>query len=1231
MESYATIPVRTHPDAIQLSESESDHLSTLVDDFPDLFAKTRFDCGQIPDVQFRIQLKDELFVHSEPPRRLSAAAEKEVQRQVDAMIKQDFCEASRSPFAHGVLLRRKKDGQQRLCIDYRPLNTQTIDDRWPLPDIQELLHQVRGSFVFSALDMASAYNHISIHPRDRPKTAFVTRRGLYQLKVLSFGFKTAPPFFQRTLSHILRGVRNIVVYLDDILVFTKTIGEHFITLRQVFKRLTESNIKLKLPKCTLFHFRLEYLGHILSSEGIAPNPKYIEKCLRFPKPTTRKELQRFIGVLNWVSIYVPLLSLLLAPLTELLKSKYQTKPLLSSWASVHDVAFARCLKAIGEADFLRHPDPDRDFVIFCDASTYACGAVLLQPWADGEVAVKGRVLQQAKGRQGAEDRVRLKQKKKLRKTRSVFETAENEILWPVAFASHKFTETERRYHIVDLEIYAILLALRVWRVWLVGRHFVVYTDAKMAKYFLQSAQGEGRHARWQAQLMGYHMTLRSVRGEDNVPADWMSREQLWTSAQASDAFVVGDTVSPGLIEFELRPSLRMGADGSPIVNEKVEAYPVISRFPKERRPRRGSKKAKAWARAQRQKQLTEAKQADQKDDEKEETTEIAVGGGERVGPAYTGADRGAGSVNRGRALPEDVPSSAAPQAVARESATVPPSSLQPLPRPTAISESADGDRQPNDRRSKTLAPVDKERLAALRLQANLMGNLRDLDLFEDQRREDRKEDELSDDGDSERRTFAMLREQRDFTATFDETRIALEQESDPYIRAIRRALSGDDSDAYQLPAKYRERLKKKEFGMDKELVVLKPDRLLVPPYMRSEMLDYFHSSSMGGGHGGSASTYKAMRRALYWPGMRADVNIHVASCLECQKGKADWKVTRQGLRVQLAIDAPNEMVHIDTFELPETVRGNRYGMVMVDHFSGYLAVSTMHAMSGYEMSISFLSDWICLYGIPRRLHSDRGSEYLNEVSAKMADLCGFRLDFTSGWSPQANGKAENAVKFLKTALRVRSVDKPWEAALRTPKHSEWDRLLPFILMEKNTAIHPTHGYTPHEAFFGHQLRKPRMLARRISKEKARPKTPAEKAAGKRTVGDFILGIQQAYRRVNTAAKENFSAYRKRVQKHLDKGRKPHAFKVGDKALIKVEGLVGTERKLTPPYIGPFVVLAVGEGGTTVTLDGGRNAGRSIHVQKLRKWKDRVPLKERKVGRPRKKANRKKKSSETADE
>ncbi len=474
------------------------------------------------------------------------------------------------------------------------------------------------------------------------------------------------------------------------------------------------------------------------------------------------------------------------------------------------------------------------------------------------------------------------------------------------------------------------------------------------------------------------------------------------------------------------------------------------------------------------------------------------------------------------------------------------------------------------------------------------------------------------------RSFALLRETTDFTALFNLEKIANEQREDHFCRAVLQALRGDDSGVSSLPPRLRQLLKADQLFIDGDLILLQGDRLLVPVHLRGRMLHYFHCSRLGGGHRGHAATHRAMKQCTYWPGMREDTRLFVLGCPECQKGKSDWRVNRQGLRVQMAVSAPNELVHVDSFELPESTRGNKFGMVMIDHFSGFLEIAVMPAIGGYNMSMAFMTQWICHYGIPRRLHSDRGTEYLNETSDRLAHLCGFRLDFASGWSPQANGKAENAVKYVKAALRMRIVDGPWQQPMLTKKLSVWDELMPLIAMEKNSAISPTHGFTPYEAFHGRPIRKPHELALQLSKERTKPKTPAEIRDGKKTVGDFVDTLKLAYSRIHATAKEHLADHRKRVQKHLDKGRTPHKFKVGDKALVRVEGLVGTAKKLTPPYIGPFLVKQVGGNGTTITLDGGRNAGRAIHVQKCRKWIERQPLQLRKPGRPRKKSTKAKK-------
>ncbi len=333
--------------------------------------------------------------------------------------------------------------------------------------------------------------------------------------------------------------------------------------------------------------------------------------------------------------------------------------------------------------------------------------------------------------------------------------------------------------------------------------------------------------------------------------------------------------------------------------------------------------------------------------------------------------------------------------------------------------------------------------------------------------------------------------------------------------------------------------------------------------------------------------------------------VFIKTCAPCQFGKDDWRVKRQGLRVQLVVNEPNDLVHIDLFgPMPVTPTGNVYGFIMIDHFSGLLEVAAIPTKDSGQTCLAFVRHWICKMGAPKKLHSDNGSEFLNEASERMSQLYGINLLFTSGYSPQANGMAENAVKYVKTALLVTSYDKPWQADLKVANYAPWDEMLPQIVASKNATLHPRTGFTPYEAFFGRSLRFP--IDVKIGRLPKKPRVTGLENPKQRTIWDFLVTMHQSYRGIHETLTKRQESYRKSIQKHLDKGRKPNSFVVGDKVLVRTDGLSGNDKKFTPLYNGPYTVTSVGANGTTVTLDGGRRAGKSIHVQKIRKYNERDP-------------------------
>src|SRR5436305_2846269 len=269
-------------------------------------------------VNHQISLKPNMSSSFKGIFRLSQLELRELKRQLDQLLKDGKIKSSTSPYDASVLFVKKKDDKLRMCIDYRALNSQTIQNRYALPRIDELFDRLHRAKIFSKLDLISEYYQIAIKPKDRHKTAFRTRYGHYEFNVMPFGLTNAPATFQTLMNDIFRDLLDVcvIVYLDDILVYSKNKEEHEQHLRQVLQRLKNNQLYAKLSKCTFFTNSIEYLEHIVDEEGLRPNPRLVQALKDSSQPKTLKELQSFLGLANYYRKFIANFSHIALPLTN---------------------------------------------------------------------------------------------------------------------------------------------------------------------------------------------------------------------------------------------------------------------------------------------------------------------------------------------------------------------------------------------------------------------------------------------------------------------------------------------------------------------------------------------------------------------------------------------------------------------------------------------------------------------------------------------------------------------------------------------------------------------------------------------------------------------------------------------------------------------------------------------------------------------------------------------------
>ncbi|XP_038145914.1 uncharacterized protein LOC119786541 [Cyprinodon tularosa] len=364
----------------------------------------------------------------------------------------------------------------RWCVDYHSLNSLTVKDAYPLPQIEECLDVVGGATMFSTLDLQSGYWQVAVDKNDREKTAFITKWGLYEYTRMPFGLCNAPSTFQRAMEFVLRGLQweTLLIYLDDVIVVGNGVDQSLDRLEQVFQRFQSHGLKLKPSKCHLVQEEVLFLGHIVSGEGIRPNPAPVKDVQVWKSPENLQELQAFLGLCNYYRKFVPNFAELTNPLHHLLKKESEFV-----WTEVHQAAFTKLKERLTTAPVLGYPHPDGKFILDTDASNNSVGAVLSQV-------------------QWGEERV-------------------------LAYASCQLTPAQQRYCVTRRELLAVVRFTRQFRHYLLGRKFLLRTDHGSLTWLFRFKCPEGQLARWLEELSQYDFHIEHRAGKQHATADTMSR------------------------------------------------------------------------------------------------------------------------------------------------------------------------------------------------------------------------------------------------------------------------------------------------------------------------------------------------------------------------------------------------------------------------------------------------------------------------------------------------------------------------------------------------------------------------------------------------------------------------------------------------------------------------------------------------------------------------------------
>nr|AAM74397.1 Putative retroelement [Oryza sativa Japonica Group] len=487
----------------------------IVCEYPEVFPEDLTTMPPKREIEFRIDLAPGTAPIYKRPYRMAANELAEVKKQVDKQLQKGYIRPSTSPWGAPVIFVEKKDKTKRMCVDYRALNEVTIKNKYPLPRIDDLFDQLmhgahgwcrpgvvtqhgtcagtghmdvakrgrgtlqlKGAKVFSKIDLRSGYHQLRIREEDIPKTAFTTRYGLYECTVMSFGLTNAPAFFMNLMNKVFMEFLDkfVVVFIDDILIYSKSEEEHEQHLRLVLEKLREHQLYAKFSKCDFWLTEVKFLGHVITAQGVAVDPSNVESVTKWTPPKTVSQIRSFLGLAGYYRRFIENFSRIARPMTQLLKKDEKFK-----WTAECDKSFEELKKKLVSAPVLILPDPMKDFQVYCDASRHGLGCVLMQ-----------------------EDRV-------------------------VAYASRQLRPHEGNYPTHDLELAAVVHALKIWRHYLIGNRCEVYTDHKSLKYIFTQPDLNLRQRRWLELIKDYDMSIHYHPGKANVVADALSRKSYCTA------------------------------------------------------------------------------------------------------------------------------------------------------------------------------------------------------------------------------------------------------------------------------------------------------------------------------------------------------------------------------------------------------------------------------------------------------------------------------------------------------------------------------------------------------------------------------------------------------------------------------------------------------------------------------------------------------------------------------
>ena len=1119
----------------EMAEEQKDEYRRLVFAYREVLADNPKKPGILPGIFHKIVTTlPSLVPWHEQMRRCSPKEEEVKLAEVDMLLENGLVEVANSPFNNNLVLVKKKDGSMRTCVDFRRLNEVTKFDAYPLTRIDEALDLMKKAKIISTLDNAAAFHSILMHPEDREKTAFSTKKhGQLQFVKMPFGLKNATSTYSRALAHVLRGLlwQICVIYVDDSLVWGDSHEESLDALHQVFTRFSIHNVNIKLSKCRFACKEVEFVGHVVKAgDGVMVDPVKVQAMLELGRPVDLQSLKSVLGSTSYYKRFIKDYAKIARPLREVEKMlTHKTDPIMDHmWGWPQEQAFEGLKAALASAPILVFPDFDKPFVIISDASEQAKGAILCQV------------------RDGLER--------------------------PIAYLSKAMNKYEKNYGITDKEGCSSTWAIRKWRAYVHGSHTVLITDHSALKSLTTNKQLESmRQQRYAMDLQEHSIEIVHRAGALLHLPDALSRCGYGHGPQGKASLAealqeyIGDRCNYKTMAAEVFEPLRKnehlrllfeqaarlpdpGESGRPegvhALCDRLEQAQVVERLVRES-DEETSRAVEQWG---------EAMQA------------YAVGSQsmDKIAATTRGARRtavDAASKRKAAKLQEAVKLLGGEEEeyevekildsrVVEASSVLQDEGMEYKVKWKGCEEATwEPDWALEGTAAEALQDFQKVKAAASEREAAKQAH-------NDQ--ETRKERGKETAGISREDKGAAL-EAEVMEIMGDTAQLRKAQEEDPFMGPMIKYLErGVEPPSRVDKARLMDNCEHYEIA--RGLLCRAWHRGKLGLRMQVAVPARYHTAVIRGchetveGHAGAVKTFQKVRSSFYWPGMFLDIQRFVKYCGHCQMNRAVH--SKAPTTKHIESDGPGEVWVVDLLHFPEA-DGMKYIMVAVDAYSRWSEVKAMpdaKAQTAMEALIDMVITGTA--GLPKVIISDQGSEFKG-VFHEALELLKVQHKYTAAHRSEGHGMVERYIRTL--TLRMKS--------MVSQKKPGWQKALRWAKLANNNSVHSSlsilgDGLTPAEVHLG----------RRLNLRCEAGLDSQFKDEGKRPPQQYVEDLEQHMRVTREWVAQAREAYNSNMRKVNNKSRKKlRTFEVGQ--LVRLKRLVhGKGRKIVSSYEAPFVVV-----------------------------------------------------------